>query len=100
MKEEFSCSVTRTKGRSVLLQCQCSDLAVLLAWSLHPFSASYGMQQTAPLFLQCPLALLHQAEAQVAQSLQHLAESILEKHVTMTADKKALITLMLVAVLD
>ena len=70
----------RTKARSVLRLCQGSDLAVVLEWSQHPSSASYGMQQTA-LLLSGPLAILHQQEAQVAQSLQDHARSILAKHV-------------------
>lgn len=68
----------RTKGRSVLQLCQGSDLAVVLEWSQDPSSAFYGMQQTA--LLLGPLALLHQPEAQVAQSPQHLAGLILTKH--------------------
>lgn len=87
VKEESYSSVPRTKGHSVLLPCQCSDLAVLLVGSQHPFSASYGMQQTA-LLLPCPLVLLQQAAAQVALSLQHLAGSILKKKRVTTAETK------------
>lgn len=69
--------MSRTKEHSVLRQCQGSDLAVVLERSPHPSFVFKGMQQTALLLVQAPLALLHQQEAQVALSVLHLAGSVL-----------------------